>query len=66
MHSGGRIRPAGTLEEARNRVHEQLSKMRPDHVRPLNPTPYKVSLDASMYDFMHQLWMDMAPISDLA
>lgn len=38
---------------------------REDHIRPLNPTPYKVSVSAELYDFMHRLWLNEAPIQDL-
>lgn len=30
------------LKELRNRCIKQLENMRPDHMRRLNPTPYKV------------------------
>lgn len=30
------------LKEIRNRCIKQLENMRPDHMRRLNPTPYKV------------------------
>ena len=43
----------------------QLKAMRKDHIRPMNPTPYKISVSSSLYDFMHALWMDEAPISEL-
>ena len=34
--------PLSSLEEARTRCRAQLDAMRPDHLRGLNPTPYKV------------------------
>lgn len=41
----GAIRqPVPTLAEVRNRVQESLSTLRQDHLRHLNPTPYKVCI----------------------
>jgi len=64
--NGGRTRPQEPIEDIRNRVARELSSLRPDHIRPLNPTPYKVSVDANLYEFMHNLWMSEAPINDLS
>lgn len=49
------------------RVHcmQQLEQMRPDHMRRLNPTPYKVSVSAKLYDFIHFLWLNEAPVGEL-
>jgi nicotinate phosphoribosyltransferase len=58
----------GALEsivDARERCREQLRGMREDHVRPLNPTPYKVSLSSRMYECLHELWLREAPITDI-
>jgi hypothetical protein len=35
------------LEKIRSRCMQQLEKLRPDHIRRLNPTPYKVCFFAS-------------------
>ncbi|KAH6803926.1 nicotinate phosphoribosyltransferase 2 [Perilla frutescens var. frutescens] len=43
----------------------QLGQMRPDHMRRLNPTPYKVSVSAKLYDFIHFLWLNEAPVGEL-
>ncbi|XP_052205534.1 nicotinate phosphoribosyltransferase 1-like isoform X2 [Diospyros lotus] len=53
------------LKEIRNRCVQQLEQMRPDHMRRLNPTPYKVSVSARLYDFIHFLWLNEAPVGEL-
>ena len=53
------------LTEVREYVSEQLAHMRPDHLRALNPTPYKVSLSERLYQFLHQLWRQEAPIVEM-
>ncbi|KAI4314978.1 hypothetical protein L6164_027832 [Bauhinia variegata] len=53
------------LREIRERCIKQLEQMRPDHMRRLNPTPYKVSVSAKLYDFIHFLWLNEAPVGEL-
>ncbi|XP_010263504.1 PREDICTED: nicotinate phosphoribosyltransferase 2-like [Nelumbo nucifera] len=53
------------LKEIRDRCIRQLDQMRPDHMRRLNPTPYKVSVSAKLYDFIHFLWLNEAPVGEL-
>ncbi|OIT05058.1 PREDICTED: nicotinate phosphoribosyltransferase 2-like [Nicotiana attenuata] len=53
------------LKEIRERCIKQLEQMRPDHMRKLNPTPYKVSVSAKLYDFIHFLWLNEAPVGEL-
>ncbi|KAL7231792.1 hypothetical protein ACSBR2_009926 [Camellia fascicularis] len=53
------------LKMIRNRCSNQLEQMRPDHMRRLNPTPYKVSVSAKLYDFIHFLWLNEAPVGEL-
>ncbi|UJR19969.1 hypothetical protein I4U23_023101 [Adineta vaga] len=48
-----------TWEEARTFAQEQIQSLRKDHIRNLNPTPYKVSVTDELYSFMHQLWIEM-------
>ncbi|KAF0893828.1 hypothetical protein E2562_029712 [Oryza meyeriana var. granulata] len=54
-----------SLEEIRGRCMQQLEKLRPDHIRRLNPTPYKVSVSAKLYEFIHSLWLNEAPVGEL-
>lgn len=53
------------LKDIRDRCIKQLEIMRPDHMRRLNPTPYKVSVSAKLYDFIHFLWLNEAPVGEL-
>jgi nicotinate phosphoribosyltransferase len=54
-----------SLREAREHVAEQLNMMREDHLRLVNPTPYKVSVTERLFDFMHKLWNREARIGEL-
>eukprot|EP00794_Sanderia_malayensis_P011772 gene11772-12989_t len=55
-----------SLQEIKKYVQESLASIRNDHLRPLNPTPYKVSVSEGLYKFMHDLWMKSAPIGELS
>ena len=57
--------PIPTLEESKRVCLDSLQHMRQDHVRSMNATPYKVSVSVSLFDFMHKLWLEEAPIADL-
>ena len=54
-----------TLSEIRDYVQKQVDHLRKDHLRDLNPTPYKVSVTDSLFQFMHELWMKSVPIGEL-
>ena len=53
------------LDTIRQYVQNQIALMRPDHMRAVNPTPYKVSVSQDLYRSMHELWMKEAPISEI-
>jgi nicotinate phosphoribosyltransferase len=55
-----------SMDELKTYVGAQLREMRPDHLRLLNPTPYKVSVTSDLYNFIHNLWLDEAPIPDIS
>ncbi len=54
-----------TLEQRRQFVLEQIASFRQDHLRYLNPTPYKVSVSESLYDFIHEIWQREMPVAEL-
>ncbi|XP_020216219.1 nicotinate phosphoribosyltransferase 2 [Cajanus cajan] len=53
------------LKDIRERCIKQLEQMRSDHMRRLNPTPYKVSVSGKLYEFIHFLWLNEAPVGEL-
>ncbi|KAK8517527.1 hypothetical protein V6N13_127698 [Hibiscus sabdariffa] len=63
--SGKERQELPALKDIREYCIRQLEQMRPDHIRRLNPTPYKVSVSANLYDFIHFLWLNEAPVGEL-
>ncbi|KAL5281009.1 NAPRT family protein [Megaselia abdita] len=55
-----------TLEQVREKVQRSLKTVRNDHKRTLNPTPYKVAVSDDLYNFIHDLWLQNAPIGELS
>jgi len=62
---GKRVGEQRSLESIRQYAQESLHALRPDHKRSLNPTPYKVSVSDKLYQFIHKLWLENAPIGEL-
>lgn len=54
------------IEELRAYAQEQLKAIRPDHRRPLNPAPYKVTVSEQLFAHLGELWEKEAPIAELA
>jgi nicotinate phosphoribosyltransferase len=65
-HHGEICEPLPTLKDIRTRTQESLKRIRMDHKRALNPTPYKVSVTDQLYSFIHRLWLANAPIGELS
>ena len=61
----GLVSPFSSLTELRHRVQRELSVFREDHLRRLNPTPYKLSVTSDLYTFMHDLWLSETPIAEI-
>jgi nicotinate phosphoribosyltransferase len=55
-----------SLSTLRDFVFLQLDLFRKDHLRPLNPTPYKISVSPELYHFIHDLWMKEIPVTELS
>jgi len=61
----GRAVKLPSRNEVRERVKAQLALIREDHLRHINPTPYKISVSDELYRYMHNLWQEEAPIAEL-
>eukprot|EP00052_Salpingoeca_macrocollata_P033078 m.7309 g.7309 ORF g.7309 m.7309 type:complete len:575 (+) comp4671_c0_seq1:94-1818(+) len=55
-----------TLQQLRERVQTELRRIRGDHMRSLNPTPYKVSVSPNLYKYFHGLWSQNLPVGELS
>jgi len=53
------------LREIQKYVKGQLKKMREDHLRNLNPTPYKISVSEKLNNFMQQLLKKEASVGEI-
>ncbi|GAM24576.1 hypothetical protein SAMD00019534_077510 [Acytostelium subglobosum LB1] len=57
--------PLPSLSDIRTYCLSELGKIREDHLRPSNPTPYKVSVTKNLYDTLHGLWLESVPIKEM-
>jgi len=55
-----------SLPQAKEVVAQQLERLRPDIMRYINPTPYKVSVTPDLFTFLHDLWQSETPVSELS
>jgi nicotinate phosphoribosyltransferase len=62
---GGIVHDLPSLEQRRAYIKTQFELMREDIIRPLNATPYKVSVSTELYNFIHELWMAEVPVQEL-
>lgn len=62
----GKMINVPTLDQIRQNVQSSLKSLRQDHKRSLNPTPYKVGVSDDLYHFIHDLWLENAPIGELS
>lgn len=64
--NGKPVYPFEPMSEIRDYTLREISMMRTDHLRVINPTPYKVSVSDRLYHFIHELWLQEAPISEIS
>ena len=57
--------PFEPIADIRGYVLQQLATFREDHLRQLNPTPYKISISDELYQFLHELWLEETPIDEI-
>jgi nicotinate phosphoribosyltransferase len=62
---GKRVSPEVSLSESRAYVLNQLRSTREDHLRDINPTPYKVSVSEELYNYVYHLWAEESPVTEL-
>ncbi len=62
---GKRVHPEVLLNESRDYVLNQLRSTRGDHLRDINPTPYKVSVSEELFNYVYHLWTEESPVSEL-
>ena len=55
-----------TFAEAKGAVAQQLKTVRPDILRYINPTPYKVSISDNLFNFLQELWQSETPVAELS
>ena len=53
------------LSSLRRHAMEQIAQLREDHMRPINPTPYKVSVTNELYTRLHAAWLEESPIPEI-
>lgn len=62
---GSESHEIASLEASRERARQQLGSMREDHLRLMNPTPYKVSLSRGLFEFTRELMLKETPVGEL-
>eukprot|EP00397_Hematodinium_sp_SG-2012_P018366 GEMP01018811.1.p1 GENE.GEMP01018811.1~~GEMP01018811.1.p1 ORF type:complete len:595 (+),score=112.99 GEMP01018811.1:101-1885(+) len=55
-----------TLQQSREYSLKRVNELRADHLRPINPTPYKVSVSNDFFEFFRNMWHESAPVRELS
>ncbi len=62
---GKRVSDPEDVHSIRAWVIDQLKAMRPDFVRAVNPTPYKVAISSQLYEILQSLLVSETPIGEI-
>uniref|UniRef100_A0A6A7GAJ7 Nicotinate phosphoribosyltransferase n=2 Tax=Hirondellea gigas TaxID=1518452 RepID=A0A6A7GAJ7_9CRUS len=62
---GKSVPPLYSLQQCKEYCASQLKAVRSDHIRRLNPTPYKVSVTLELFTFLNDLWQSEVPIPEI-
>lgn len=54
-----------SIETSKQRCKNQIASIHACHLRTLNPTPYKVSVSANLYNKLHEMWLSEKPIVEI-
>lgn len=65
VKNGKVVEDLPTIHDIKKLCEDEISRMRIDHVRLLNPTPYKVSLSERMFEMMHSMILQHTPIREM-
>ena len=65
VKDGKVLEPLPSIHDIKKFCANEIKTMRPDHVRLLNPTPYKVSISEPMYEMMHRMIIEHTPIREM-
>lgn len=57
--------PFPEIIDTREYILDQLMHFRKDHLRLVNPTPYKVAVSEKLNRFLHDLWVTESPVTEL-
>jgi len=65
VENGKVVQKLPSIHEIKKLCENEIKSMRKDHIRLLNPTPYKVSVSEEMYQMMHRMILEHTPIKEM-
>ncbi|EER16529.1 nicotinate phosphoribosyltransferase, putative [Perkinsus marinus ATCC 50983] len=65
-HGTDRLLSPAQFRCCREQFDKVRRSFRQDHLRPVNPTPYKVSTSGEFFDFYRQFWQETVPVREFS